>query len=352
MKKKLLSGVLAGVTVLGLAHNAMAAGTTATTTAQSIMADLKTEGTFALVENQFYHYNSAIAATYFTNAYNGNVTSSVSGPGASAVTTIPTAPAAPPALEKPLTQVIADNGNQHAFLEGGTLVGTTYTQDLKVDGQVQTGVDRKGAPVYAKVTYTYTYSYVIAPTDAVAPFTAWDLTKTTGESTAHISVTADIAGESVQVSKQNPTGKYSFSIGDDALTNRVTGLSITVSGTDTAGNAVNSTTATDSTIVKGEDFNYFANAGTYGVASSYLKEGSAVSILNGDTFKGNDNGGADGSALSKAVMTPVDVELGAGDYNITLAGSVKGNGIDLDPQSFSVTKTIHIITPMSQNGNN
>ncbi|MES9683735.1 hypothetical protein CN514_22030 [Bacillus sp. AFS001701] len=351
MKKKLLSGVLAGATLLGLSYNAMAAGTTATTTAQSIMADLKTEGTFALVENQFYHYNTATAAGYFNNSFTGNVTATVSGAGASYVTSIPDGTAyAPAPSEKELSQVIANNDNQHAFLEGGSLTGSTYTQNFKSDSTVKV-IDKNGKESIKSVTYTYTYTYNISPTvDHVDAFTAWDLTKTTGDSTAHISITADIAGESVQVSKQNPNGKYSFSIGDDALTNRVTGLSITVSD---AANNVISTTATDSTIVKGEDFYYYANAGTYGIATSYLKtEVSALKILNTDDFKGNDNGGADGSALSKAVMTPVDVELGAGDYSITLAGSVKGNGINLNPQSFSVTKTIHIITPMSQNDKN
>ncbi|MEH7612262.1 hypothetical protein [Gottfriedia acidiceleris] len=352
MKKKLLSGILASATLFGLSYNAMAATTNGTSTAQSIMADLHTEGTFALVENQFYHYNTATAASYFTNAWDNNKpTVEVRGGDSSIVG--PDAPVAPAPLEKPLTQVIADNNNQHAFLEGDTLTGTTYTQDVKVDKSIQTGVDKKGNPIFKTVTFIFTYTYNVSPTttEAVAPFTAWDLTKTTGDSSAHIQVTADIAGESVQVSKQNPNGKYSFSIGDDALTNRVTGLSITVS--DATNNNVISTTATDSTIVKGQDFNYFANAGSYGTAASYLKQGSAVGILNGilsgDTFKGNDNGGADGSALSKAVMTPVDLVLTPGDYSITLSGSVKGNGIDLNPQSFEITKTIHIITPMSQN---
>ncbi|UPM53790.1 hypothetical protein [Gottfriedia acidiceleris] len=357
LKKKVLSGILASATLFGLSYNAMAATTSGTSTAQSIMADLHTEGTFALVENQFYHYNTAVAASYFTNAWDGNAPkATVSGAGASYVTTIPDGTAyAPAPSQKELDSVIANNDNQHAFLEGKTLTGSTYTQNYKLDGSVKVTDPKTGKESTKSVTYTYTYTYNVAPTTPgdVTPFTAWDLTKTTGDSTAHISITADIAGESVQLSKQNPTGKYSFSIGDDALTNRVTGLSITVTdNTDVINPVVVSTTATDSTIVKGQDFNYFANAGTYGnstAAISALKEGSAANILNGDTFKGNDNGGADGSALSKAAMTPVDVELGAGDYSITLSGSVKGNGIDLNPQAFEITKKIHIITPMGQN---
>ena len=45
---------------------------TGTLTGQSIMVNLLAEGTFAIVETKTYEYNHNIAATYFTNAWDGD----------------------------------------------------------------------------------------------------------------------------------------------------------------------------------------------------------------------------------------------------------------------------------------
>jgi hypothetical protein len=109
------------------------------------------------------------------------------------------------------------------------------------------------------------------------------------------------------------------------------------------------------------DFCYTTNAGSNG-NTSLLLNGDARGILNGvslygpepcdlgtqttttspDTFAGNNNGGADGSALAYAKMDEQTVSsLGAGDYKVTLTGTVKGNN-DLANIAFSVTSQPHI----------
>jgi hypothetical protein len=105
------------------------------------------------------------------------------------------------------------------------------------------------------------------------------------------------------------------------------------------------------------DFNYKTNAGSNGTAQAYLLEGAARGILNGnvsktspvnaiDQFPGNNDGGADGSALAEAIMNTVNVQLGAGTYTITLTGVVKGNSANgTSDQTINVSSTINVVTP-------
>ena len=91
------------------------------------------------------------------------------------------------------------------------------------------------------------------------------------------------------------------------------------------------------------DFFYTTNAGSNGV-TLLLANGDARTLLNTDTFSGNNNGGADGSALAIAIMDAVGVDLAVGDHSVTLAGTVKDNTATADI-GFSVTQTLHVLTP-------
>jgi hypothetical protein len=77
------------------------------------------------------------------------------------------------------------------------------------------------------------------------PLTAWDLVDQTGTTVADVPIYAQIAGESLVVSSQFPTGKYSFSLFDSSSENRVKNLVLMI--TDGNGSTVyNSATETDS----------------------------------------------------------------------------------------------------------
>jgi hypothetical protein len=299
-------------------------------TGQGIMVTLNVpQGTLSIVNNYLYSYNTTTAKGYFTNNWDGNdpVVSDCSGPGCPGTVAAPGAPS-PLSSEVSGTQASsAVQQNQCIFLDGGTLIGHSYTQDVRVT----TG---SGRTAY---TYTYTYTYNVTPTQAtVDPLTAWDLVMTTGGDTAAVPVTAQIAGESVLKSANPKLGtKYSFSLLEsDGITNRVQNLAVYVDGVLVA-NPI-------STVKYPVDFNYATNAGSNG-NTSLLKDGDDISILDTDTFAGNDNGGADGSAAALATVDPLQFDLGPGDHTISLTGVVKGNSASTGDISFTVTHTVHII---------
>jgi hypothetical protein len=289
-----------------------------------------------LVQNKLYSFNIGTAAALFTNAWDGNAPAvGCTGGGCPG-----TAPAAPPA-PSPNTDKVTNPGNGVAvanectFLDGGTLVGSSYTQAAQLSN---------GLSGNLKATYTYTYTYNITPTGPVVAFTAWDLTLTTGGETVPVTISADIAGESATKSS-NLGQKYSFSIRNSDGSSRVTGLNLQVD---------NNTYPINSTIyencpgckagdVGAVDFPYTTNAGSNGF-TDLLTNGNARDILNTDSFAGNQDGGADGKALAKVVTDAVTVDLAPGSHNVVLTGTVKGNSASSNI-SFSVTQTIHIITP-------
>ena len=191
----------------------------------------------------------------------------------------------------------------------------------------------------------------------IGAFSAWDLISTTSTEVS-VDVDGQVAGESVIVSKSWPLvkhGKVSFSIEvPDPLTglpvNCVTDLQLSVDG----GNPIPVT----STVVKNTpgstpndpltgalDFQYTTNAGTNG-HFEYLQDGDARTILNNDAFIGNQDGGADGSALAWAVLDPITLTFGTeGEKTLKLTGIVKGNSATLPDTSFLVTANVSIVTP-------
>jgi hypothetical protein len=359
----MLAGMMAVVALVGVAaiYGPGTLGAATGQTGQGIMVNLKGAGTFAVVDQKEYKFNELNAAAYFTNTYSGVVEVSGSPLNRCLSTSAPTDPYGVPAVD-PLQVYNPNNENANTavknnkctFLDGGTLSGSTYTQTHTYE----TG---SGS---SKCTWKYTYYYNVAPTQTVAPLTAWDLVRETNGA-AEVSVDVFIAGESVVKSSNPKVGtKYSFSLVDSSG-NRIENLQLTI--TDSAGNPVNafvdingtfigSTVYPGSTVVTNTpgstpydpstgalDFTYTTNAGSNG-NTSLLQNGDARTILNTDSFAGNNDGGADGSALAAANMDTQMLQLGAGDYKITLTGTVKGNNALAD-LAFSVTGTVHIISP-------
>jgi hypothetical protein len=337
--------------------------TTATQTGQAIMVNLKCNGTYTFTATDTYKFNKTIAATYFTNAWDNMppVVSISNSSGGGKCT--PAAPATPSAPLPDPTKLINDpfnpgkddvvGKNMCKFLDGTTLVGDSYPQSTTATASC---TDDKGKT--ATVTYTYTFNYKIEPlVTATAPFTAWDKVGYSGSTVADVALSAEIAGESWMTSKQHPLpGKYSFSLFDSSMDNRVQNLAVKI--TDAFGTMVfDSATEVDASgvllypsgipsgLVYPVDFAYKTNAGSNGV-TTYLKDGDARTILNTDVFAGNDNGGADGSALAEAIMNTVVVPLGVGNYTVTLTGVVKGNSANATTdQAFTVKGLVDIVTP-------
>jgi hypothetical protein len=366
MKKKSLFWTLTGMlTVLAAVGLAFFSTTTlhaknpnAAQTAQSIMVNLKGMGDYTSTDTSTYRFNKTTAATYFSNAWDGNAPTRSDKTSGGNFCTPPepeTPPPAPAADDTKLNSGTPGKNdvtgkNECSFLDGTALTGDTYTQTVSTT----TSCTSSGHTV--TTTWTYTYTYNIAPlNDATHPnppaaFTAWDLQSGGGGGGIDVSLSAEIAGESLVVSKQFPTGKYSFSLFDASSANRVHNLVLTI--TDANGNTVyDSSALTDpntgellypdgipSALVYPVDFVYTGNAGFNGTAQDYLLNGYARSILNGDIYKttpdakdqfpGNDDGGADGSALAEAIMNTLTVHLDNGTYNVTLTGVVKGNSAD------------------------
>lgn len=309
------------------------------------MVNLHADGTFTVVDNQEYRFNETTAATYFSNSQTGGPAVTCAGSptncGAANKPPAPAAPAPDPYKVNGTPQAPgAVQANQCTFLDGGTLSGLNYTQSQTVPG------------LNGKGQWTFEWTYAVAPTttDPVDPLTAWDLVKeVTGP--AEVPITAEVAGESVLVKNSGNWRKYSFSLTDSTTGNRVQNLALTV--TDSDHNVVSST-APGSTVVTNApaaqpgdpgalDYSYATNAGSNG-ATNNLRSGDARTILNSDSFAGNDDGGSDGSALALALMDPQTVPLGPGSYMVTLTGTVKDN-TGTASISFSIGQVVHIIAP-------
>lgn len=335
---------------LGLSMQAGIVWAAATQTGQGIMVTFTGANNYALVNNELWSFNTGTAATYFTNAWDGTApTVTCSGAGCQ-TGTVPAAPAAPAPNADKVTHPGTGTAetNMCTFLNGGTLVGATYTQTATLSNNLSGN---------SRATYTYTYTYNItgitplAPAGIVDPRTAWTLTQVTGGETVPVTISADIAGESV-ISSTSQARKYSFSIRNSDGTSRVTGLNLAVDNvsyplTSQVYENCPGCVAGDTGAV---DFPYVTNAGSNGVVN-LLADGNARDILNTDSFAGNQNGGADGKALAKVVTDSVTVNLAPGSHTVVLTGTVKGNSA-LANIGFTVSHIIHIITPQCMGNNN
>jgi hypothetical protein len=351
-------------------------------TAQSVMVNLWGDGDFGLTETDQYKFNTSTASSYFTNQWDGNapvispVTCSVSNGGSSTLCSQVADPSAPAMPAPDASYVDSSNGKGNSqggktgsdqqmectFFDGGTLSGQSYKQSAtsKSVGNVTVGTGKSAKTYTITKSLTYTWNYVVAPTQSTVPaLTAWDLVKSEGGGgVADITMKALIAGESVVVSNQFPTGKHSFSLSDSSQGYRISNLVLSATSADnswTDSQPVNSTLVTNDPSLKPNylitdyfgsmNFPYAAPAAyVYGntTAKGFLVNGNAGDILLGDVFTGNYYGGADGSALAAGVMDPVVYSVPVGDYNVTLSGIVKGNA-GVGDFSFAVSKKVHVI---------
>jgi hypothetical protein len=332
----------------GASEQALAAKTT-TETAQGIWVDLQGTNDLSIQRTEVYQYDPTAAAALVSNTLVSDPVRTCAGPGCGA-TTLPLDPNAPTTAPDPdaakVQALITAGGNSSfkcSLLDGSPVSGTTYTQKIST-AKIGSG--------NSAVTYTYTWSYAVTPSQSTyEPRTAWVLKSSQGDGTASVEIGGDVAGQSVLV--KGGVSKYSFSLADDAGYNRVTGLNIAVLAA--SDNAVLASAATASTLVSNApgaqpgdpaavDFLYESHNGGTNGDPSLLKTGmQAREILNTDGFAGNNDGGADGKALAKAVITPVPFQLGEGQYLVQLTGTVKGNTASATSSAFQIQKALRIV---------
>ena len=329
-----------------------------------------------------YQFDETMSLSYYTNTVVGQVAISCQrAEEGTCSSKMPPLPAAAPDGLEAVEQARAD---ECAFAKGGNLGSHSYNSPIQ---QIDVNVSPSE---HDRWYFIWVYQVRPDPTKSspVPPLTAWNLVSSTGSgTTAEVSIGATIASESVIISESFPNGKYSFSLADtlspgvpDQTTTRVHEPIWTIkdatnnvvfqqpSGATVVDNMPGSTPYDPTT--KALDFIYTANAGTYGNASAALMDsnngasatgtspsdhtpGDARSILNGglqngvyhDAFTPNDDGGADGSDLSYAVVSSITRNLGPGSYTVTLTGKVEDRAAGYS-QPFSVTQgPIRIIAP-------
>jgi len=349
--------VLSAFVLAAFTFNAYAAGpsktSTSTKTAQGNYVEFKVPSNLAIEQNIQYKFDDLQAAGFFTNAWDGNP--AVATCKGNETTCAATKPASEPVSQRPpasASKVIdAVENNRCIWLNGGSLLGSSYTQSYDVPG----------------TKWTYTWTYVVTPTTAsIPPKTAWVQDRILGGSgVAEVDINTMIAGESVMVSSQFPApGKFSFSLLDSNGVNRVQNLVYTLNGTNAAGTAVDTQTIAisdgdPSTIPPtppghqsqpGVDLLLKSyNAGVNGDAALLWPlppQGGATetkmsTILNSDAATNNNDGGAGGLAMAVDIVQPVIVTVEPGDYTVNLTGKIKGNSSTAD-LSFSLVKKTHI----------
>lgn len=318
-----VQALAAGLLVAFSAASYAAPSSGSSKTAQGIFVKMVTPAELAIEQNIQYKFDPALAAAYFTNAWDG-AAPTVQCTGGSPTLCGTSRPTTAPAAPAPLAARVADaiSANRCVWMDGGLLNPASYTQTVPVS--------------VGKLNYQYTYTYVLAPgAEPIGPKTAWVYDRTLGgASAADLDINAQIAGESVVVSNQFPApGKFSFSLaGSDGLS-RVSNLVYTVTEANglvaPVSMAVLSsmTNATDMVI---ESYNGGSNGNT---ALLWNQLPAAMStILNNDAAPNNNNGGADGSAMAVETVQQATFTLPPGDYLINLSGTVKDNAASATTQ--------------------
>lgn len=311
------------------------------------MVNLDSTGTYTFTDTQTFEFDPDAAALYYTNAWDGNApvyAEDCNGHGCPADPTDPATPSAP----APDAQVVRNEPNQGivhtdrcVFFAGGSLSSATYTQTVQQSYTTGSGGTR------ASYTFTWTFTYNVAPTvDPVPQLTAWNEVGNSNGGGASIALGAFIAGESALKSRNQPL-KFSYSLLESDGTLRVQNVAFSLSDgtTSTAYTPIVTYVHNAPGALTGDpgavDFAYATNAGSNG-DTSLLVNGDARTILNTDSFSGNNNGGADGSALAYAHADTDTVTLGAADYTMTVTGTVKGNSAVAD-LPFTITGHVIII---------
>jgi hypothetical protein len=328
-------------------------------TAQSAMVNVTFNGDSYLIEGTTtWSFNKPLAATYYTNLWDGiSPVVTCTGGGSNCVTAPPTPAAAAPD---------ANSLSQHAqaqrcvFFYGGDLASASYTQQVIVS--IASGIN--------KGNWKFTYTYGITPNSpgSVAAETAWS--SVVDSTTVDVGFTGFVASESFL--KQSNKNKYSFTMVDGGVT-RARDVSATLQKSDGLGGWTDVSTLdlnnldTDldtfndalAIVPAGLDFTYFANGGTFGnsavfgaLHSSSGKPGNLVTnILKGisdgssfvDNFAGNDNDLASGNVHGGPFSGTFYGISSDGSYRVKITGTLKGNGGSASDLGFTVGSSSVVI---------
>jgi hypothetical protein len=373
MKKSLfllnpMAVVFLGLSVMMTAQIAFAGGNLTNSTAQSVMFDTTTNGTFLMTDTQVYEYDRGRATAYFTNAWDGVVpVGQVQGQAHG--TTAPTAPTAPDPIPSFLQGSV--NSNSCVFWTGGQLDEkghVTYSQGVTINDVPYSYCSKySNTPPYQCTklvtgydTYKFTYNYnVTANGDGSVPgvmhmtdpdLYPWKLTGSTPGGPITVTLSGNIAAETtVKKSKGNDpwTFKTAFNLPNaiDPLTGQYIGLqNIIATLTDSTGAQLAQQTLSN-TVQKGVDFYYYQNAGYNGPMAQLVDKAWVSAIETGgavanDGMTRDDFAGNNASLGDLAALTPTDFTINApGDYTLTITGSLQGVAGAL-PLNFSVTQSV------------
>lgn len=314
------------------AVTAMSADAEAQSIAQGVMVNFKNLTNLAVGGTKTYQFDAENAGnSYFFNDPVALTISCSGTPAQCAFANQPTPPLPPPS-DSSKAKALAESV-KCVFLDGGALTATSsYSKTL-----TSPGVNGQGV-------FTFVYDYSVYPADNfVAPFTFWTLISSTGPSgMASFQVKADIFAQTVVADRK---GKKAFTFALEFLrSNRVRDLALSLNGAVVARPGSSVTRNCPGCLAgasRAVDFSFATNAGSRGT-TSLLTSGDARTILNTDVISLNNNGGPDGSALARAAMAPVSMQLPVGNYQLRLTGKVLATDVVAD-QAFQVSSQVNVV---------
>jgi hypothetical protein len=348
--------------------------TSSSQTAQSIMVNMTpNSGAFVIGGSTTWSYTHPVrscAADHYTTVVTGpDVTCSPYPSGG--CTSAPTPPPAPGDSNGHLNQFLNSQTAKCAFFCGGILPSDTNDRSVNVNNSHDPN----------KGHWTFTWHYALTPTGPVDPQTCYTCEETGGGGSINIAFCGFVAGESF-LSKSGGTDKwnkkYSFTLTNDDGSSRVTNVQATLQRSTDGGMTwfdVQGPFAVDTSFIQHcgrqtdsiggsfcdglglvVDYIYDANAGVGGNSPSifnnlhssgvgmpigtYLAPDYTDNIMSGappspDNFAGNDH-----NLCNYSDTAPFNVEFDgitdAGDYQVHITGTVKGNSATAD-QQFTVS---------------
>lgn len=328
-KAVVMIGVLALVVSLQSQVAGAAKTSTSTQTAQSIWTNFKSAGsdsTFGYTDTETYTFNSATASTYYLLTTTGPAISCTGSSANCAGANQPSTPSVPSTPSFPM-----DRNDECNFWEGSALTTVSATASVTVNGANGGG------------NWKFTWTFTWTPTSIPAAGTAWDYLTSESTGGASVTFTGQIAGLSAQKTSKTASPKYSFSLLNSDGTPRVSNVAVSVDG----GVAVpRASTVVDAQSADFVDFSIGAGGGLSTLlaqsgTTSILTTGDARTILNSDSFAGNNNGGSTGAALAFVQIEATKVVLAEGSHSVVLTANIKG--IDGNTNvSVSVTRGVRI----------
>jgi hypothetical protein len=345
-KKLLLLLAVAALALFMLAGLVLGGGNVSNTTAQSVMFATKMDSDFIITGSETWVYDKwgeTGAASYFTNAWDGNPPNIVRTKGSCSQ---PSTPTTPPPIQNKLEPVLGYN--KCAFWDGGDLTvnppQVTYTQTETVksgSGSTQCWWD-----------FTWTYK-ITANQTSVEPRTAWTL-QSSELSPAMVTLSGYLAGQSTVRKSSDSKNPWTFKASHtmsyiDPLTGQAVARLQNPTATlyDSGGNIVWGPQALAYSLETGVDYFYNQNAGTNGPIGQLVNGYNVNNIQNGlvpsddglswDNFAGNNTTLGERVNLQQvkfAITNP-------GVYTLSITGTLK-DVAGLASFPFSVDKQITV----------